>query len=185
MTIGRLVCVAALGGICLTPAGCATSHYTQSRIQTVPQGVKGHAGARASLELGGVKMSIEGLDRAPRGQEAPLVSLRFVFEPGELGYSFDPGQVLLRTADGREWRSTRQGYELIQPGSEFDLRFAVALEPKQEAELVVAGLARGSKPLEPVTLRLGRRDGTSIERLYWLEAIGVALTAPLAGAAAH
>jgi hypothetical protein len=174
MAIRRLVCVAALGGTCLTPTGCATSHYTQSRIQTVPQGVKGHAGARASLELGGVKMSIEGLDRAPRG-EAPLVSLRIVFEPGELGYSFDPGQVVLRTADGREWRSTLRGYELIQPGSAFDLRFAVALEPKQEAELVVAGLARGSKPLEPVTLRLGRRDGTSIDRMYWLEALGTFL----------
>jgi hypothetical protein len=148
--------------------------------------VKGHAGARTTLELGGVKLSIEGLDRAPRGHEAPSVSLRLVFEPGELGYSFDPGQVVLRTADGREWRSARQGYELIQPGSDFDLRFPVALEPKQEAELIVAGLARGAKPIEPVTLRVGRRAGTSIDRMYWLEAIGIALAAPfaVAGAAA-
>jgi hypothetical protein len=37
--------------------------------------------------------------------------------------------------------------------------------------------------LAPVTLRLSRHEGTSIDRMYWLEAIGVALTAPLAGAA--
>jgi hypothetical protein len=51
-------------------------------------------------------------------------------------------------------------------------------------ELVLGGIARGQKRLEPVTLRLKRRNGRSYDRLYWLEAIGYAVLAPIAAAGA-
>jgi hypothetical protein len=44
-------------------------------------------------------------------------------------------------------------------------------------DLVLDGLARGATRLEPVTVRLSRHSGTSIDRLYWLEAIGYVLSA--------
>ncbi len=58
------------------------------------------------------------------------------------------------------------------------------MTPETEAELVLDGLARGPKRLAPVTLRLARRSGRSYDRLYWLEAIGYVLMAPLASRAA-
>ena len=41
---------------------------------------------------------------------------------------------------------------------------------------MLGGLARGQTRLAPVTLRLARHEGRSIDRVYWLEA----LLAPLA-----
>lgn len=86
----------------------------------------------------------------------------------------------LRAADGREWRASQAGYRLLFPGDSLTLEFDAAVEPGPAMDLVLRGLFRGPKPLAPVTLRLARHDGRSYDRLYWLEAIGVVLTAPLA-----
>jgi hypothetical protein len=67
-------------------------------------------------------------------------------------------------------------YHALAPGSCFELAFDIALGPKQRLELVLSGLARGRKRLNPVMLPLARRDGRSIDRVYWLEV----LLAPLA-----
>ena len=85
---------------CVLSCACATTRYTQSRIEKVPSDVKGRSGSRASVEIEGVKVRIESLDRAPREETIPRLSLRAVFEPRELGYSFDPGQVVLRDGKG-------------------------------------------------------------------------------------
>jgi hypothetical protein len=178
--LGRIAVLIA----CLVPAACATSRYSQSRIETMPKGVEGRGGASATLEIHGVKLRIESLDRVRKGEDAPRLSLRMRLEPRELGYSFDPGQVVLRFSDGRVSRPYSSGYRLLERRSIVDLAFDAGVESTQTAELVVGGLARGTKPLAPVTLRLARHDGTSIDRMYWLEAIGIALAAPFAAVGA-
>jgi hypothetical protein len=165
---------------CVLSCACATTRYTQSRIEAVPSEVKGRSGSRASVEVEGLKVRLESLDRTPVGEAIPRLALRAVFEPRELGYSFDPGQVVLRDGKGGEWRASGGGYRTVHPGSYVDLEFDVAVTPETEAELVLDGLARGSKRLAPVTLRLARHPGRSYDRLYWLEAIGTVLMAPLA-----
>jgi hypothetical protein len=171
--------VVALAGVLST--ACATTRYTQSAVVAVPTGVKGEAGSTASIEIDGLKLRIEPLDRAPRDQAIPSLRLRIVFDPRELGYSFDPGQVVLRSADGKEWRANGSGYRPLSPKATFELGFDAAVEQASTFDLVLAGLARGQRRLEPVTLRLARRKGISYDRLYWLEAIGVLLTYPGAG----
>jgi hypothetical protein len=180
----RRVLVAVVAG--LLPAGCATTRYTQSAVSAVPPGVEGRAGSSATLEIEGLRLRIETLDRAPRSQAVPPLALRIGFEPRELGYWFDPGQVVLRGADGKEWRPSGGEYQPVYPKSSFTLAFDTAVSKEANLELVLGGLARGQKRLEPVTLRLARREGRSYDRLYWLEAIGYAVLVPIgvAGAAA-
>jgi hypothetical protein len=170
---------------CVLSSACATTRYTQSRIAALPPEVKGKPGATPSVEIEGLKLRIETLDRAPQQTGIPRLSLRLVFEPRELGYSFDPGQVLVRTADGREWRSPGGEYRPVYPGAGFHLAFDIAVTTEAEVDLVLGGLARGQRRLEPVTFRLARGSGRSIDRMYWLEAIGYAVLVPLgvAGAA--
>jgi hypothetical protein len=167
----------ALGAACVLSCACATTRYTQSRIEALPSEVKGRAGSRASIEIEGLKIRIESLDRAPVGQALPPLALRVAFEPRELGYSFDPGQVVLRDGNGGEWRASGGEYRPLYPGAQFDLSFDAAVTLEAQADLVLGGLARGPKPLAPVTLRVGRRAGRSYDRLYWLEAIGYVLSA--------
>lgn len=170
----------------LLPAACATTRYTQSAVVAVPPGVEGRAGSSAALEIEGLKLRVETLDRAPRSEAIPALALRFVFDPRELGYWFDPGQVVLRGADGKEWRSSGGEYQPVYRKSSFTLGFDAAVSREASLDLVLGGLARGQKPLRPVTLRLARREGRSYDRLYWLEAIGYAVLVPIgvAGAAA-
>jgi len=158
-------------------SACATTRYTQSRIETAPAEGKGRAGEAVSVEIEGLKVRVESLDRAPRGQGIPNLALRLVFDPGALGYSFDPGQVVLRGADGQEWRAAGSGYQPLYPKAHVDLVFDTTVGPEGRMELVLDGLARGTRRFEPVTLRLARHSGTSIDRMYWLEAIGYALSA--------
>jgi hypothetical protein len=169
---------------CVLSSACATTRYTQSRIEAVPSEVKGKPGAAASVEIEGLKVRIETLDRTPLQQGIPRLSLRLVFEPRELGYSFDPGQVVVRNAGGGEWRSLGGEYRPVYPNASFDLAFDVAVTPETRIDLEVGGLARGEKRLAPVTFRLARRPGRSIDRMYWLEAIGYAILAPIAAAGA-
>jgi hypothetical protein len=86
-------------------------------------------------------------------------------------------QVVLRAADGKEWRGGARGYQPLYPNTQFDLAFDAAVGPEERMDLVIEGLARGTKRLEPVTLHLARHSGTSIDRLYWLEAVGYFLEA--------
>jgi hypothetical protein len=127
------------------------------------------------LEIEGLRLAIHVLDRTPEPEAPRRLTLRLVFEPNELGYSFDPGQVLLRTADGREWHATGGEYLPLYPKAGFTLAFEAAVEPETQAELMLGGLARGAKRIEPMTFRLARRRGRSIDRVYWLEAIAAPL----------
>jgi hypothetical protein len=173
-TLFALVVAAALS------AACATTRYTQSRIETAPGAPKARAGEAVTMELEGLKVRVGSLDRAPRGEAIPTLALQLSLEPAALGYSFDPGQVVLRAADGREWRPSVSGHRPLAPKDSMTLEFGAAVEPGQAMDLVLRGLFRGPKPLPPVTLRLARHDGRSYDRLYWLEAIGVVLAAPFA-----
>ena len=175
MAIARFVGSLALIAGCAVSGACATTHYTQSRIEAVPPDVEGRPGSSASIEIEGLRLGIRLLDRTPEEQAIRRLTLRLVLEADELGYSFDPGQVVLRTADGREWRPTGGAYLPVYSKAEFDLVFGVAVEPETHAQLVLGGLARGPKRLEPVTLLLARHPGRSIDRMYWLEAIAVPL----------
>ena len=91
-----------------------------------------------------------------------------------------PNDGVMRAADGREWRPSQCGYRILAPKDSMTLEFGAAVEPGQTLDLVLGGLFRGPRRLDPVTLRLARHHGRSYDRLYWLEAIGVVLTAPLA-----
>ncbi|HSD29162.1 MAG TPA: hypothetical protein VLL75_17810 [Vicinamibacteria bacterium] len=166
----------------LLSASCASTRYTQSAVVAVPTGVKGDPGSKASIEIEGLKLRVEALDRAPREQAIPSLTLRIVFDPRELGYSFDAGQVVLRSADGREWRALGGEYRPIYPKAGFTVAFDASVPKDASFDLVLGGLARGPRRLEPVTLRLARREGRSYDRLYWLEAIGYAVALPLIGA---
>jgi len=176
MTPARFVRSLALLAVCVLSGACATTRYTQSRIETLPPGVEGRPGSRASLEVEGLRFGVQVLDRTPQQQAVRRLALRLVFEPVELGYSFDPGQVVLRTADGRESRPTGGAYVPLYPRAAFDLVFGVAVEPDTEAELVLGGLARGTRRLEPVSVVLARHPGRSIDRMYWLEALAIPLS---------
>jgi hypothetical protein len=167
--------------LCVISSACATTHYTQSELLAAPLRIEDGAGSIASLAIERVKLRIEPLDRAPAGQAIPPLALRIVFDPPALGYSFDPGQVVLRGADGKEWRGNASGYRPLYPKASVEFGFDAAVEPDAPFELVLGGLARGEKRLEPVTLRLARRKGLLYDRLYWLEAIGFLLTYPSGG----
>lgn len=174
MAISKLAVLVAAG---VLSSACATTRYTQSRIQTGSPERKGQAGEAVSVQVEGLKVRVESLDRAPRGQEIPNLGLRLEFDPDALGYSFDAGQVVLRAPDGREWRAAGSGYQPLHPKARVDLVFDASVGPGGRMDLVLDGLARGTRRLEPVTLHLDRHSGTSIDRLYWLEAIGYALSA--------
>jgi hypothetical protein len=195
----KLIRLAILTGACLLPAACATTSYSRSGVAAVPPGVKGKAGSSATLEIEGLKVRLESLDYARREATIPSYGLRLVFDPRELGYSFDPAQVVLRDASGVTWRPRVYGpgqfaagawsctgagvtsasapsYHPLAPGSCFELAFDMAVGPRQRLELSLSGLARGPRRLDAVTLPLVRRDGRSLDRVYWLEV----LLAPLA-----
>jgi len=173
-------------------AACATTRYTQSGIVSLSPEVKGRPGSAASLEIEGLKLRIEGLDRAPEKAALPRLRLRVVFEPKEIGYAFDPNQVVLRGSDGATWRprdvgpglfdtrswrcatgalpaAPEQRYHPLAPKSCFDLDFDVTVEKDARLMLVLDGLARGQRRIEPVTLPVARRSGRTIDRVYWLE----------------
>lgn len=189
----------ALVAVCLLPAACATTSYSRGAVAALPAGVKGKGGAHASVEIEGLKLRIETLDYAKKGDAVPQLALRFVFEPSELGYSFDPAQVTLRAADGNEWKprvtgqgqfltapwtcsatgfavADGRGYQPLAPKSCFDLAFEARLTGERALELELGGVARGRRRIDPVTLTLARRSGRSLDRVYWLEV----LLAPLA-----
>jgi hypothetical protein len=199
MLTRELIRLVALSGACVLPAACATTSYSRSGVAAVPPGVKGKAGSNATVEIEGLKVRLESLDYAKRQDTIPSFALRLVFDPRELGYSFDPAQVVLRDERGATWSPRVYGpgqfatgpwsctgagaasasapsYHALAPGSCFELAFDVALGPEGRLELALAGLARGRKRLDPVTLPLARRSGRSIDRVYWLEV----LFAPLA-----
>jgi hypothetical protein len=188
----------AVSAACLLPAACATTSYSRSGVAAVPEGVKGSRGPSASLQIEGLKLRIESLDYAKKGEALPPLAVRLVFDPSEIGYSFDPGQVVLRAADGSTWSprvhgpgqfttpswscsvadvsAEARGYRLLAPRSCFELAFDVALSADARLELELSGFARGRKRLDPVRLPLARRSGRSLDRVYWLEV----LLAPLA-----
>jgi hypothetical protein len=158
----------------LACAACATTPYTRSAVVTSPAS---KANTIASIEVERVKLRIEPLDRAVDGEAIPPLKVRIAFDVREVGYSFDPGQVVLRGPDGRQWHANGSGYQPLLPNDTVDLGFDAVVEPEVPFELVVGGLARGPKRLETVKLRLVRRHGRSLDRLFWLELLEILLEA--------
>lgn len=163
----RLLTLVACG---LLSGACATAHYTQSRIATE---ATDRATTHARFRVQGLKVAIETLDRTPEETPSRDLGLRVVLEPDELGYSFDPGQVVLRNAEGREWRAWKHGYHPIHSETSFDLHFDAAVEPDARLELVVGGLARGPHRLPPATFRVALGHGRSYRGAPWLEKVGL------------
>lgn len=178
----KLARLAVVSAVCVLPTACATTRYTRSGIAALPPGAKGRTGSNASIEVEGLKLRIETLDLAPRGTEIPPLALRLEFQPREIGYSFDPAQVTLRGADGTSFgpQVAEPGYRPLAPGSSYTVAFDVRLTAEMRLELELGGLARGPKRIDPVRVGLARRAGRSYDRLYWLEAIGFVLAAPVA-----
>ena len=172
--IGRSL---ALVAGCVLSCACATTRYTQSRIEAVPPDVKGHAGSRASVEIEGLKIRIESLDRTPvgRGLPAPGAAARLRAARARVLVRPGPGRPAGR--EGGRVARERGRVPAALPGRGVRSRFDVAVTPETRADLVLGGLARGPKRLAPVTLRLARHAGRSYDRLYWLEAIGYVLSA--------
>ena len=155
----------------LLSGACATTRYTQSGFAAGPGAGQTPPGSTAALEVEGLRLRLATLDRAPRGKALPPLALRVAFEPRELGYSFDPGQVVLRGPDGQEWRPSGGQYVPLAPGDSFDLVFDAAVPAGATCELVIDGLARGPRPLPPVRLRLARREGRSIDKADLVETL--------------
>ena len=177
MAMHRSAKSTALVAGCVLSCACATTRYTQSRIETVPPEVKG----RRRLPRVGRDRGVEDPDREPRpgaagsDDPAPLAAARL---------RAARARVLLRPGAGRLAGRRRaasgaraEGVPTAPPGLGFDLAFDVAVTPETQVDLVLGGLARGPKRLAPVTLRLARHAGRSYDRLYWLEAIGYVLSA--------
>jgi len=159
--------------VCWVACGaCATTRYSETRMIPAAD-VRGRADSRLSLHVDDAKISIETRDRVPRDSEPTRLVLEIAFEPHVLPYSFDHSQVVLRVHGKGEWRpeSSPAGYVPITSGSKFTLVFGTSVTPGSEAELEIGGLARGAEPVDAVLLRIGRRSGTSIDRMYWLEAL--------------
>lgn len=154
---GAVVLVAAA----LLSGGCATTRYSQSHVVAPSPATPRQARAAASFALDGLAVRVETLDRATRDDPIPDLALRVTLRPDALGYSFDPGQVVLRTADGREWRAAGGQYQPVLRGASFEVAFDAPVAPGESAELTLGGIARGRKRLEPVALRLARREGVS------------------------
>jgi hypothetical protein len=162
-------------------AACATTRYTQSRIEALPPDVAGRPGSSASIDIDGLRLHIQLHDRTREEETIRHLALSIVFDTDRPDYSFDPGQVLLRTADGREWRGADEGSVPLYPGAVFDLAFGTPVEPKARPELVIGGLTRGNTPLDPVSVVLARHRERTIDRVYWLEGVGRLLVGPWAG----
>jgi len=90
MRIRKLIRLAVVSAACVLPVACATSSYSRTGVAALPAGVKGKAGANASIEIEGLKLRVETLDRATRQQAIPPLALRLVFDPRELGYAAYP-----------------------------------------------------------------------------------------------
>ncbi|HEX9188818.1 MAG TPA: hypothetical protein VGB87_17180 [Vicinamibacteria bacterium] len=159
--------------------GCATTYYSGARVVSLPSGHPGKVGGRsASFDLEGLKVRLDASGEVAKKGHVPRVSLRIRFDPPEIGWSFDPGKVVVRDAEGRTWpAAAAAGYRPLVPGASFDLSFDVLAAPDSRLTLVIDGIARGARPLDPVALPIGPKRWGSIERLYWLEAIGYALAA--------
>jgi len=160
-------------------AGCATKRYAGSSVVSLPAGLQGRIGGRAaSFELDGLKVRLEAAGQEAGPADSPRVSIAIRFDPRELGYSFDPAQVVVRDPDGHTWPAqVVGGYRPLAPGSSFGLSFAVEAARESRLTLVIDGLARGARRLDPVELPIGPRRWSTIERVYWLEAIGYVLSA--------
>jgi len=159
-------------------AGCATKRYDGTSVLSLPSGLQGRVGGRsASFALDGLKVRLEAAGQEAGPARRPRVSLAIRFDPRELGYSFDPAQVVVRDPEGQTWPAQATGgYRPLAPGSTFGLSFAVEAAPESRLTLVIDGLARGSRRLDPVALPIGPRRWSTIERIYWLEALLMPLT---------
>jgi hypothetical protein len=125
------------------------------------------------VEVEGLTLRIETLDRTPEAEGPRPLSLRFTFETEVLGYSFDPGQVVLRAEDGREWRGSGGGYRPLYGKTSVDVHFGTRLEPGAHLELEVGGLARGPRRLPGARFQLVRVGGRSIDGpAPWLASVG-------------
>jgi hypothetical protein len=161
---------------------CATKRYDVSAIGR--PGPDGRVdGTRAKLELSGLRVTVESTDavelpaHAATGAPAAArgLAVRLCFQAEELGYSFDPGRVVLRR-DGEEFRASAAGGRAwIQPGTCTPLRFDAPVDERADQQLVLDGLARGRTAIGPVVLAVARKR---VERRYLTKGGVDALTLP-------
>jgi hypothetical protein len=178
-------------------AGCTTVAYNGAGIQTTAEAARRAGGTHASFAVEGLRIEVRSGDVAREGEPVPPLSLLLVFDPPEIGYSFDPGQVDLRAEDGTAHRprvrgpgllgsyecrvtlpaaDAPPGYHLLSPHTCFELAFDLAVAPGSRADLVLGGLALGSRRLDSPTLHLSRRHWRQIEHVWPLEILAVLLS---------
>lgn len=171
------------GAASLVLAACSTAGYNATHIDA-PDVAGRPAKVKTSIAIEGLELELSSSDTVREGEPIPPLSLQLVFEPREIGYSFDPGQVRLRDGTGAEWQPSTAdrgnagsschhgsgvGYTFLGPGSCFVLSFSRRVQPGEELELQVAGLALGQRRIDPVTLRISRRSWRKTEHIWPLE----------------
>jgi hypothetical protein len=190
--IGRVIVLAAAA---LAPA-CTTVTRSATRVAppSDPQGKKHGGSVTLSLDehlhaelrtTDAVSTVVATPSDAPATAApvpaAPPLGLALQFQTRVLGYSFDPGQLVLRDGRGGEWRpvaasagrlkygecqaegvlgDARGGYVPLAHGSCVLVHFDRAVGAGDRLELVVAGAALGKRRLEPVTVGLFRVEST-------------------------
>jgi hypothetical protein len=190
--LGRVL---ALAAVALLPA-CTTVTRSATRVAppSDPQGKKHSRSVTLSLDEH-LRAALRTTDAVasvvppPSGAQAtaapapaaPPLGLALQFQTRVLGYSFDPGQLVLRDGRGGEWRpvaasagrmkygecqaagtfgDARGGYVPLAEGSCVLVHFDRAVGNGDRLELVVAGAALGKRRLEPVTVGLVRVEST-------------------------
>jgi hypothetical protein len=201
--------ILSLAAAALLPA-CTTVTRSATRVAAPsdPQGSKASRSVRLSLdehlraELRTTDAVASVVPRPSGGPAsaapaAPPLGLALRFQTRVLGYSFDPGQLVLRDGKGGEWKPAaasagrmkygecqvaaafgepRGGYVPLAEGSCILVQFDRAVGAGDRLDLVVSGAALGKRRLEPVTVGLVRVEST------WREAnddVVKVLTLPL------
>ncbi len=191
--IGRVVAIAAA---VLVPA-CTTVTRSATRVAppSDPQGKKHSRSVTLSLDEH-LRAELRTTDAVssvvppPSGGPAtagampvaPPLGLALRFRTRVLGYSFDPGQLVLRDGQGGEWKplaasagrmkygecqaaswsfgDARGGYVPLEEGSCVLVQFDRSVGTGERLDLVVAGAALGKRRLEPVSVGLVRVEST-------------------------
>jgi len=169
----RATTLSSLIGVGLLSLGCAT--YELSVPQPLPAGARedkiggGLPVTRLSLE--GMKLWLRSLDETYPHETAPTPSFMvwLAFEPANLGYSFNPMKVTVRTPEGivlrpRAYTHPKQGvrstedraYSLPKgPSAGFFLAFDTVVT-SAGVSLTIDGVAKGGQPVVVPTLPLAR-----------------------------
>jgi hypothetical protein len=165
--------------------GCSTTTRSISGLAPSASGEPARGRVAPSIRLSldeSLRAEVQATDAVPSGGAVPALSLRLVFEPKVLGYSFDAGQLVLRDGRGGEWRPARasagrmrygaceiasgppdavNGYVPLARGTCVEVGFEHPVPPGERLELVIVGAAVGQRRLAPTTVALARTEQKS------------------------